>query len=189
MKTIRIINLSALSQVTLEDTGILLRWLETQPTRDVSLEQLKKTPAVRTSKVTPLLKIFEEIGFVSKKQNRFTVTGAGSEFTRCGLSEKKAFMRALFVKINEVERVMNLLQASPTGRVRRQLVFEAFAANSLSQILDSDLQGFISWAVSCDLFGYDKKSEEVFTLESDRPRGPVPGPIDSRPIGNLANVS
>lgn len=167
------INLMALSEFNFEEAGILLSWLENGRYSEMNLEQLKKSPPVRTSKVGPIVKVFEQFGLISKKQDRFSLTQAGKDFSRSGPTVRKAVMKHLFMQIEQIKRVLGLLANSPTGRIPRRLIHEVLSTGALSVVTETQIQSLISWAEACDLFGYDKKRDEIFGMDLENPRGPT----------------
>lgn len=170
MKTI---NLSALAQFTLEDVCSFVSWLENVPATGISLERMKSNPPVRTSKIGPMLKVLEPSGLISRKQDRYTLTSAGKDFSRSGVTVRKGVMRNQFMNVDAVQRLLELLLTSENGRLPLKVVHESFNLGALSIATGAEIQGFISWAQACELFGFDKKAEEIFRMEVGVPRGPV----------------
>ena len=170
MKTI---NLYALSEFTLEDLGCLVSWLETIPPSGISLERMKSNPPVRTSKIGAILKVIEPFGLIAKKQDRYALTPAGKDFSRSGATVKKAVLRDKFTKVDPIQRLVARLQTSTTGRLPMKVVHESFILGSLSIVSDTEILGLISWAQSCELFGFDKDSQEILRKDSGAPRGPT----------------
>ena len=166
------INLFALGQFGLEDVGIFLTWLDRIPAGESSLENMKKAPPVRTSKLSPLLKVLEQLKLVQRKQDRFSITSAGEEFLQSTASARKAVIRAFFLTAVEVKVVVDSLNTSSTGRLPRNTVDEAFGSNALSSTTKTEIQTFLSWAQNSELFGYDKKKEEIFRLDVGTPQKP-----------------
>jgi len=170
MKTI---NLNAFNEFSLDDLSILLAYLGNVPSGEISLDQVKKLPPVRTSKIGPIVKIAEEFGLISKKQDRLSVTASGLTFSRSGLMSRKTTMRTLFGKVEQIQRLLDILALAPSGRLAKKTVLDTFNLGSPLSLSDRDIDGFIAWGQLCDLFGYDKKKEEIFRLELGTPKGPT----------------
>lgn len=179
MKTL---NLPALGQITLEDMTCFLSWLERLPNGEVSPNSLEKNSPIRTSKLNPMLKVLDQFGFVFKKDSRFKITMSGKDFSQSSLSVKKAILRILFLKIEAVQRIADLLKRSTTGRLQKRIVSESFHLGSISPFAESEILAFISWGQSCELFDYDKKKEEILFRETLLPVDPQ-GPGISSNLG------
>jgi hypothetical protein len=171
MKTI---HLPALTQITFEDLGEFLSWLANQPTSSASLAQIRKTPPTRTSKLNPLIKTLDLFGFIDQKQGRISITGRGRDFLRSENSVRKAVARKLFGQVDWVQMTLEKLKASANGRLHRGVINDSFNSIYRSPIAESEVIAFISWAQLCELFGYDKKKEELIHVESIVPREPNP---------------
>lgn len=176
------LNLFALGQANAEDLGELLGWMERIPSGEASLDQMKRNPPIRTSKLSPALKVLEQFGLVSGKQGRFAITVSGEEFAKSGPLARRAVLRALFMRYESVQRVVELLATSVSGRLPKKMVNESFGLASPAVVMEAEIQAFIGWAESCELFGHDKKKDEIFSFERGLPRGPVekPQPLSSR---------
>ena len=170
MKTI---NLSALSQFALDDIESLVSRLENIPSGGISLEQMKNNPSVRTSKIGPILKVLVPFGLITQKQDRYALTAAGKDFSRSGAVVKKAVMRNLFMTVEPIQRLVELLMSSSTVRLPVKVVHESFNLDSRSNAADAEILGFILWAQACDLFSFDKKAKEIFRSEYENLKGPV----------------
>ena len=171
MKTI---NLPALTQVTFEEVGGFLTWLENQPAGETSLVQMQKVPPIRSSKLNPMIKTLDQFGFIAQKQGRIAIHARGKEFLRSVELVRKAVIRTLFVQVDWVQKLVNALKASASGRVHRGMISDSFSTTSRIPIAESEVLAFISWAQLCELFGYDKKTNELFHVESIAPRDPRP---------------
>jgi len=163
MKTI---NLIAMGQFTLDDISPFLSWLSAVPPIERSAVKMKQKPPVGSGKLTPLLRVLEQFGFIQKKQECFSITTAGEDFLRMNVFERKATIRAILLNEDEVKRVVRLLNESKTGRLPKHLAnFEATS--------ETEMIAFLVWAQSCELFGYDKKKREIFRFDRGNPKGPV----------------
>lgn len=171
MKTI---NLPALSQITFEEIGGFLSWLENQPGAAASLAQMQKTPPIRTSKLNPMIKTLDQFGFVAQKQGRISISPRGNEFLRSEISVRKTVLRALFIQVDWVQKVVGALKASSNGRLHRSVINDMFNSVSRVPIAESEVLALISWAQLCELFGYEKKSEELICAQIITPRDPRP---------------
>lgn len=171
MKTI---NLPALSQINFEDVGGFLTWLEGQPAGEVSLAQMQKTPPIRSSKLSPMVKTLEQFGFITQKQGRIAIHARGKDFRRSEISVRKAVIRTLFAQVDWVQKLLAALQAAPGGRLHRAVINDSFNSTSKTPIAESEVLSFILWAQLCDLFGYEKKQEELIRVDSIVPRDPRP---------------
>jgi hypothetical protein len=167
------LNLIALEQVTLEEAVIFIRWLEQLPTGGVSLEQLKKGTPIRTSKVGFALKLLESFRFVRLTAGHYVITPAGLVFAKADSSAAKSMIRASFVDFEPMKRLLELLSSSPSGRLPKHVLVVSFGADSSGPISEAETRGVIAWSERCDLFGYDRKKDEIFKLESGLPGGPT----------------
>lgn len=168
------INLFALTQISFEEIGGFLSWLSEQPSTGVSLAQLQKTPPIRTSKLNPMIKSLEHFGFVTQKQGRITLLPRGRDFLGSEISVRKAVIRALFNQVDWVQKIVDAIQTSPTGRAHRSVIQDSFDTFHRVPIAESEVISFISWGQACDLFGYDKKSHELLRTGMITPQGPSP---------------
>ena len=119
MKTI---NLPALTQITFEEIGGFLSWLENQPASAASLAQMQKSPPIRTSKLNPMLKTLEQFGFISQKQGRFSLIPRGTDYLHSEISVRKAVLKTLFTQIDWVQKIAEAVQAAPTDRIHRAVI-------------------------------------------------------------------
>ena len=168
------INLPALSQVNLEEVTGFLSWLNNQLAGEVSLTQIQRTPPIRSSKLNPAIKTLEQFGFITQRQGRIAIHVRGKDFLRSPDSVRKAVLRTLFTQVDWVLKVATALSASPTGRIYRGVINDSFASTSRAPIAESDILAFISWAESCELLVYGRKSEELVRVEPMVPRDPRP---------------
>jgi len=171
MKTI---NLPALSQISLEEIGGFLSWLENQHTGSTTLVQMQKTPPIRSNKINPIIKTLEQFGFVAQKQGRIEIHARGKDYLRSEISVRRAVIRTLFSQIDWVQKIMTSLSASPSGRIHRGTINDSYNSTFRIPISESEVLAFTSWAQSCELFGYDKKKEELIHMESLVPHDPRP---------------
>jgi hypothetical protein len=171
MKTI---NLSALSQITFEEVESFLSWLGQQASGGTSLAEIQKSPPIRTSKLNPMLKTLEQFGFIAQKQGRFLIHEKGVEFLRSEGSVKRAVIRTVFIQVEWINKIVQALDISPSGRVHRSLINDTFAALCKSAITESDISAFVQWAEYTGLFGFDKKTYELVRIDSIVPRDPRP---------------
>ena len=159
------LNLIAMGQFTLDDIAPFLSWLNTVPAIERSAVKMKQKPPVGSGKLTPMLKALEQFGYVGKKQDVFTITAAGENFLRGNVFDRKALIKGFFVIEDEVKNVIALLNDSTTGRLPKHRI-------TLS-ITETEMIAFFSWAQSCELFGHDRKKNEIFRLDRGTPKGPV----------------
>ena len=170
MKTI---NLIALGQFTIDDIAPFLAWLNKVPAIQRTADKMKKIPPVGSGKLSPMLKVLEQLRFIGKKQDVYSVAVAGTAFLNANPGERKSLMNAIFLNEEEAKRTVELLNQSKTGRVAKHLVNECFGLTSFTSTTETEILAFLSWAQACELFGYDKKKQEIFALDSGKPKGPV----------------
>lgn len=170
------LNLFALGQATPDDLSALLHWLECIPSGEASLDQIKRTPPIRTCKLSPTLKVLEQFGLISGQQERVVITASGEDFAKSPPPIKRALLRALFTRFESVRRIVELLATSAYGRLPKKMVNESFGLATPAVVIEAEIQAFIGWAESCELFGYDRIKDEIFRLEQGLPKGPVEKP-------------
>jgi hypothetical protein len=176
------LNLPALGQITLEDITLFMSWLDKCPSGETSIDFIKRNPPIRGSKVNPIIKVLDQFALINSKQNRIVISGPGKDFARSSSTVRKAVIRTLFMKVEQVQRILELLKASATGRLHKRVVNDSFSLGSPNQIADSEILGFIAWAQSCELFYYDKTYEEIFCINPEVPKEPK---VSSKPSSSL----
>ena len=175
------LNLFAWGEISLEDLRAFLAWLDAIPSGEASIEQIKKNPPIRTSKVGAVLRVLEGPGFVRVKAGHYVLTPSGEEFAKSSPSGMKASIRGFFLAIEPIRRIAELLGASLNGRLPKLLVGEMLSKDSPTAVTEAEVQGLILWAGICGLFGYDRRRQEIVRLENESPetpfgRTPSPGP-------------
>lgn len=178
MKTI---NLPALGQLGFEDLSGFLSWLAASPVTEFSVSQIQKSPPIRTSKVNPMIKVLEQFAMISNKKDRISISPAGREFANAAVARKKTIVRELFLNIEPIHRLQELLKSSVGGRLHKQAIHESFDLGSRNQVQVAEVLAFISWAEACELFQYDKKKEEILLIGSGLPSGPNKDPREPGP--------
>jgi hypothetical protein len=170
------LSLFALGEVNMEDLCILLRWIMLSPSGNVSLDQIKRSPPIRTSKISSALKLLEQFGFVGIKQGRYSISAPGEEFLASGTTVRRAVLRLLLSKFDPVQRIIEVLGTSSTGRIPKKMVNESFGLIGPMLYKESEILAFIRWAEACELFGFDRKEDEIFRIDPHAPRGPIEKP-------------
>lgn len=155
------LNLFALGQSSVEDLCALLSWMDRIPSGEAGLEQIRRNPPIRTSKISPTLKVLEQFELVSGKQERFAITVSGEAFVKSDPSARNAILRALFMRFESVQRIVALLASSSSGRLPRKSVNESFGVATPAVVVEAEIQAFIGWAGACGLFGYDCETGEI----------------------------
>lgn len=180
-RPLKTLNFSALSQITLGELSDFLRWMNQAPTGDITTRQLKASPPIRTSKLSSMLKILEDFGFIQVNSSHIAMSKSGHEFSRINLSGKMGVLRALLLNYEQVRTVMELLQNSRTGRLKARVVYYALK-EGYEHLTELEMRGFISWAHWSELFHYDKKRDEICLIEGRSPFGPRQEASDVRAV-------
>jgi len=170
------ISLNTFRKFHLHDLSALLAWLG-----DLSCSRRmrfsRKRPPIRTSTLVSVLSVLTEFGFIEESgerfipfvdedATRFLPTAAGISFLRASPLAKQATLRKLLLRDEQVGRIVELLDTSTTGRLPRKLVNESFVIGANAPVKDEDIFGFIAWAEACELFGYDRSTDEILRIES-----------------------
>ena len=128
---------------------------------------MQKTPPIRSSKLSPMVKTLDQFGFITQKQGRIAIHARGKHFRRSEASVRKAVIRTLFAQVDLVQNLLAALKAAPTGRLHRAVINDSFNSVSKTPIAEStEVLSFILWAQLCELFGYEKKQEELIRVDS-----------------------
>ena len=155
------LNLSAIRQVTLIETGSFLTWLQKAEGGTVTLRQMEMASPIRTSKLGFMLKLGEQFDLLNRSQIHVSIAANGKKFAEAKFPEKMAIIRALFMDCEQVQKIVDSLGKSSTGKLKKRYVQEIFGMGPGSLVTDGDVMGFIEWAQACELFSYDKKREEI----------------------------
>lgn len=164
--------LNTLQQFQLADVSVLLSWLDSLAAPNVRRGQPSRRPPIQTGKLGAALAALVEFGFVREEEDDFVITPAGRSFLRSSPSAKRALVRALFLRDEQIRRVVDLLETSSGGRLPRAMVNESFTIGALGPVKDADVRSFIAWAEDCELFGYDRVTDEIVSLGRGLPWGP-----------------
>ena len=159
------ISIYALQKLQLHDLTALLSWLQGLPIIQGKIDYERKRPPIQTSKLLPALTLLDYCGFVAENDEQFILTIAGRSFLRGSSSAKKSTIRIIFSKDDWIKRVLRLLRSSDTGRLPRKLVAESFNLYAEISANNDEFLGFIAWGESCELFGYDRATDEIFNLD------------------------
>ena len=170
------LNLFALGQATPDDLSALLHWLECIPSGEASLDQIKRTPPIRTCKLSPTLKVLEQFGLISGQQERVVITASGEDFAKSPPPIKRALLRALLCASSRSDESSSSSPPRPTADFPKRWSMNLSGWPSPAVVIEAEIQAFIGWAESCELFGYDRIKDEIFRLEQGLPKGPVEKP-------------
>lgn len=163
--------LNALQQFQLADVSAILGWLDSLAMSSTRQGQPQKRPPIQTGKLGAALAALEEFGFVVENDEDFVITPVGRRFLRSSTSMKRATVRALFLRDDQIKRIVELLETSQGGRLPRTMVNESFSIEALGPVKDADVRAFIAWAEECELFTYDRATDEIIS-QGHLPSGP-----------------
>jgi len=164
------LNLFAFGQTNMEDLSAVLNWVECIPSGQGSLNRIKRHSPISAIRLMPTLKALVQLGLLAGNQEHFDITQSGEYFAKSGPMLRKAILRAQLLKFDEVQRIVELLGTSTSGTLPKKMVNESFGLAAPAVVMETEIQAFIVWAESCDLFGYDKKNDEIFQIEHGLPR-------------------
>jgi hypothetical protein len=157
----KLLNLSALSQVNLGEISDFLKWLDHAPSGQLTVRQVKVNPPIRSSKLGAALKALEQFEFILADESHVTLTDAGREFSRSNLTVKMETLRKQFLNYGQVQMVLESLEASKAGRLKARVVYYSFK-EAYENLTEGEFRGFVDWAHWSELFHYDKKRDEVY---------------------------
>jgi hypothetical protein len=184
MKTV---NLFALGQLNFEDFGGFLSWLANIVAAEVNVSQILKNPPIRSSKINPVLKVLEQFAMISNRKGCISITRAGREFVNADAAKRRSIVREPLLSVESICRVQELLKSSPTGRLQKHTIHDSLNLGSSGPAQDSEVMALISWGEACELFQYDKKTEEIMMVATGQPSGPDKGPL--QPGSNVRGLS
>lgn len=160
------LELSIFQQISVNELCNFLSWFSRQPHIDMTYSYLEKNSPVRTSKLSPLLKLSDQLGFLAKRQHHIVLTGGGKEFADSTLLVKRAVLKILFSKDQRVQKIQDLLKTSSNGRVSIHQALESFSVSTSLKATEQEVLSWVEWIVYCQIFEYDSKTREFFLTAS-----------------------
>jgi NitT/TauT family transport system ATP-binding protein len=123
-----------------------------------------------------VVKAGEILDFLDSPKNWVVLTDIGDDFLDADVNGRKSLFRAQLQKLGTFRYVLEMLEAAPNFRLRREVVIEDLGVKLPTQDAAKMFDTIVGWGRYAELFGYEMESQTIYL---DRPAEVVPTPVES----------
>ena len=160
-------NWSAFSYVTESEFTAVISWIARMPLCQIANDDLDDAAPIQSNKLRFAIGLLENFDLVSKSQSHFALTELGKTFASADESARRAFLGIKMMDLIPVSEIFHLLERSVGGRLSRRVVTEFFHEAYGPRVAETDIEGFVRWAVACRLFAFDRKRHEIVWIRNE----------------------
>lgn len=156
------------SHLTMGEVASFLSWLDQQPCGRATIDPQDPHGPLGSEKILEMSKVLVALKFSFVRPDCIKIRHEGCRFVAADFSLKMALLREHLWQLEPTSTIMALLGQSSRGRLSKTVLIRCFQIAEGS-VDDLALKGFLDWARMCELFHYDKNTDEIVAIPRRMP--------------------
>lgn len=119
-----------------------------------------------------VIKMAEMLGLAETPGGDVVITDLGRKILKSKVAQRKLIVREQLKKLKIYQRLIEALQKSEEGRLRREVILEALARLSPHENAEALFKTIVNWGRYAELLGFNPDTETLYLDEESFPARP-----------------